>query len=127
MLYLFFQISSYKAHLLTHSSHRGFACTWEACTFSFKTKGSLKRHIRRHTGRIVNLVMVLFLLTSEVIRMIYLRLSFYLFSVKFGSAINSSHAIPIIKRPARDACLCMGELPAPPALPAPHFVFLITL
>ena len=29
-----------------------------------------------------------------------------------------------IKRPARDACLCMGELPAPPA---PHFVFLITL
>ena len=33
----------------------------------------------------------------------------------------------IIKRPARDACLCMGELPAPPAPAAPHFVFLITL
>ena len=32
-----------------------------------------------------------------------------------------------IKRPARDACLCMGELPAPQAPPAPHFVFLITL
>ena len=38
-----------------------------------------------------------------------------------------------IKRPARDACLCMGELQAPPAPaappapPAPHFVFLITL
>ena len=30
----------------------------------------------------------------------------------------------IIKRPARDACLCMGKLQAPPA---PHFVFLITL
>ena len=30
----------------------------------------------------------------------------------------------VIKRPARDACLCMGELQAPPA---PHFVFLITL
>ena len=30
----------------------------------------------------------------------------------------------IIKRPARDACLCMGELQAPPA---PRFVFLITL
>ena len=30
----------------------------------------------------------------------------------------------IIKRPARDACLCMGDLQAPPA---PHFVFLITL
>ena len=41
--------------------------------------------------------------------------------------------IKIIKRPARDACLCMGELQAPPAPPAPaappapHFVFLITL
>ena len=33
----------------------------------------------------------------------------------------------VIKRPGRDACLCMGELPAPPAPPAPHFVFLITL
>ena len=31
----------------------------------------------------------------------------------------------LIKRPLRDACLCMGELPAPLALPAPHFVFLI--
>ena len=30
----------------------------------------------------------------------------------------------IIKRPARDACLCMGELQAPPA---PHFIILITL
>ena len=30
----------------------------------------------------------------------------------------------VIKRPDRDACLCMGELLAPPA---PHFVFLITL
>ena len=30
----------------------------------------------------------------------------------------------IFKCPARDACLCMGELLAPPA---PHFVFLITL
>ena len=38
--------------------------------------------------------------------------------------VNTMH---VIKRPARDVCLCMGELPAPPALPAPHFVFLITL
>ena len=30
----------------------------------------------------------------------------------------------VIKRPARDACLCMGDIQAPPAL---HFVFLITL
>ena len=40
------------------------------------------------------------------------------------------NALCRIKRPARDACLCMGELPAPPATPAPaapHFVFLITL
>ena len=43
---------------------------------------------------------------------------------------NNYHGEKIIKRPARDACLCMGELlapPAPPAPPAPHFVFLITL
>ena len=33
----------------------------------------------------------------------------------------------IIKRPARDACLCMGDLQAPAAPAAPHFVFLITL
>ena len=36
----------------------------------------------------------------------------------------------LIKRPLRDASLCMGDLqapPAPPAPPAPHFVFLITL
>ena len=36
----------------------------------------------------------------------------------------------VIKRPARDACSCMGDLQAPPAPaapPAPHFVFLITL
>ena len=49
------------------------------------------------------------------------------------------YSVLLIKRPARDACLCMGELlappappapaapPAPPAPPAPHFVFLITL
>ena len=36
----------------------------------------------------------------------------------------------LIKRPLRDACLCMGgylALPAPAAPPAPHFIFLITL
>ena len=50
-----------------------------------------------------------------------------------------SDALGLVKRPARDACLCMGELlappappapaapPAPPAPPAPHFLFLITL
>ena len=33
----------------------------------------------------------------------------------------------IIKRPLWDACLCMGDLQAPLALPASHFVFLLTL
>ena len=43
---------------------------------------------------------------------------------------DSANNRNFIKRPARDACLCMGELQAPPAPaapPAPHFVFLITL
>ena len=40
---------------------------------------------------------------------------------------RKSVAVYFIKRPARDACLCMGELQAPAAPPAPHFVFLITL
>ena len=45
---------------------------------------------------------------------------------KLKSAYNSL----IIKRPARDAYLCMGDLQAPAAPlapPAPHFVFLITV
>ena len=55
-------------------------------------------------------------------------------SLKGLDNLRSTQAL--IKRPARDACLCMGELlappapaapPAPPAPPAPHFVFLITL
>ena len=37
------------------------------------------------------------------------------------------HLCVRIKRPARDACLCMGDLQAPAAPLAPHFVFLITL
>ena len=44
-------------------------------------------------------------------------------TAKLKSAYNSL----IIKRPARDACLCMGDLQASAAPPAPHFVFLITL
>ena len=39
-------------------------------------------------------------------------------------SVMKSAYICLIKRPARDACLCMGELQAPLA---PHFVFLITL
>ena len=34
------------------------------------------------------------------------------------------YVVGLIKRPRRDACLCMGDLQAPPA---PYFVFLITL
>ena len=61
------------------------------------------------------------------------------FSGSLAALLKSAYNLLIIKRPARDACLCMGELqappappapaapPAPPAPPAPHFVFLITL
>ena len=37
---------------------------------------------------------------------------------------NKSHHNSFIKRPVRDACVCMGDPQAPLA---PHFVFLITL
>ncbi|XP_025106288.1 transcription factor E4F1-like isoform X2 [Pomacea canaliculata] len=39
-----------KAHMLTHSNVRQYRCTYEGCPYAFKTKGSLTRHIRRHTG-----------------------------------------------------------------------------
>ena len=38
--------------------------------------------------------------------------------------VLKNYTMDFIKRPTRDACLCMGDLKAPPA---PHFVFLITL
>ena len=58
----------------------------------------------------------------------YLCCSFkcILFSFLLLSSI-SLRLLHLIKRPTRDACLCMGELQAPAAPPAPHFVFLITL
>ena len=39
----------------------------------------------------------------------------------YNTFSSLSMSTTLVKRPARDACLCMGELPAP------HFVFLITL
>ena len=58
---------------------------------------------------------------------------FNYFSIKLFHGLQECFQPYVIKRPARDACLCMGELQAPPAPPAPaappapHFVFLITL
>ncbi|GAB1604932.1 transcription factor E4F1-like [Argonauta hians] len=39
-----------KTHMLTHSDKREHHCLFEGCTYAFKTKGSLIRHMRRHTG-----------------------------------------------------------------------------
>ena len=54
--------------------------------------------------------------------------SYYFVSRLFPHSANKKNqclnGYKLIKRPARDACLCMGDLQAPPA---PHFVFLITL
>ena len=36
--------------MLVHSTAREFVCEVEGCTYAFKTKGSLRRHMRRHTG-----------------------------------------------------------------------------
>ena len=48
------------------------------------------------------------------------------FKETFNLYMGTMNNLPagLFKRPAGDACLCMGELQAPPA---PHFVFLITL
>ncbi len=40
-----------RAHMLTHSDQRDFVCPWDGCEYAFKTKGSLKRHLRRHTSK----------------------------------------------------------------------------
>lgn len=40
-----------RTHMaVVHSERRAFQCDFQGCSFSFKTKGSLKRHQRRHTG-----------------------------------------------------------------------------
>uniref|UniRef100_A0A0L8HY35 Transcription factor E4F1 n=2 Tax=Octopus bimaculoides TaxID=37653 RepID=A0A0L8HY35_OCTBM len=39
-----------RTHMLTHSDKREHHCFFEGCTYAFKTKGSLIRHMRRHTG-----------------------------------------------------------------------------
>ncbi|CAL4108322.1 unnamed protein product [Meganyctiphanes norvegica] len=36
---------------IVHSDTRPFQCPYENCNFNFKTKGSLVRHERRHTGQ----------------------------------------------------------------------------
>ena len=68
--------------------------------------------------------------------LVLLLLVFVFHFKSFYSMVLYKSLYVFIKRPARDACLCMGELQAPPAPPAPaappappapHFVFLITL
>lgn len=40
-----------RTHMaVVHSERRAFQCDFQGCSFAFKTKGSLKRHQRRHTG-----------------------------------------------------------------------------
>ncbi|XP_050694016.1 transcription factor E4F1-like isoform X2 [Eriocheir sinensis] len=40
-----------RAHIsVVHSEGRPFQCDFQGCSYAFKTKGSLKRHQRRHTG-----------------------------------------------------------------------------
>ncbi|XP_076458436.1 uncharacterized protein LOC143292132 [Babylonia areolata] len=46
----FKEVAVLKTHMLTHSNVRQYKCTFENCPYAFKTKGSLVRHVRRHTG-----------------------------------------------------------------------------
>ena len=66
--------------------------------------------------------------SSDCIRTVN-RIHVTLTQLNYSQLNQNSYSInpEIFKRPIRDACLCMGELLAPPAPPAPHFVFLITL
>lgn len=47
------QGSILKAHMVTHSSRKDHEC--KLCGASFRTKGSLIRHHRRHTGELLHL------------------------------------------------------------------------
>jgi len=42
------QTNILRTHMKTHSDKKNFAC--DLCGTSFRTKGSLIRHNRRHTG-----------------------------------------------------------------------------
>ena len=56
---------------------------------------------------------------------VFISVIVYSFIIKDEKITNYGYYnLNIIKGPARDACLCMGDLQASPAL---HFVFLITL
>ncbi|KAL8564093.1 hypothetical protein ACOMHN_034570 [Nucella lapillus] len=46
----FKEVAVLKTHMLTHSNLRQYKCTYSDCPYAFKTKGSLVRHMRRHTG-----------------------------------------------------------------------------
>ncbi|KAK7507932.1 hypothetical protein BaRGS_00000897 [Batillaria attramentaria] len=46
----FKEMAVLRAHSLTHSNVREFKCPVQGCPYAFKTKGSLVRHQRRHTG-----------------------------------------------------------------------------
>ena len=50
VLFPVLQINILKTHMLVHSNRREYVCEVEGCTYAFKTKGSLRRHMRRHTG-----------------------------------------------------------------------------
>ena len=86
----------------------------------------LLRDKARMESKISSLYLVVMIFDFAVIVSIhYMASMVYIYSIT--SIIRTFIMDRQIKRPAIDACLCMGELPALAAPPAPHFVFLITL
>ena len=84
---------------MKHEKPSDYYCEHDGCTYKTRYEFQISKHMaNKHVSHTRRVSLIMLTRTLQI--------------------------YTIIKRPARDACLCMGELQAPAA---PHFVFLITL